>query len=548
MANRSALKRDLLEPNASGIPDGFGATLDAHGLYSTTEFVLRLSPRIHELVDALTRGDTAEHSPGDLFQAYSTFLHETLHWWQHMGSTTGLIYSLCYPASVTANLEQLSTTLREIGPRKSLKRWAERFQIENPGRLTEGLKAANAAVNNALDIGFYKKFLHSPLRAPEIFEDPYFMSVGHAYRIAYGDTVQAIIETCDLSADTLPDPTTWQERFDGLAEKRHENFYLGSPTRRAKVGIHGIFEGQARFSQLQFLARAGGPVLLADYAAAGQFDGVYGAAFQAFLTETGQSWPERITDPEVALFLLICDLAINPTRGVPFDFGVIEDFIIDVDPGARFTRLCGAAKAQPELARRIIGYTDDDYWVVARELTGFCGYDDPKDALDQIAAWPEMDPAVARLMTEHATFEYADANHPIRVMVSHFIAFSADKRDHPAFFCWPGMALAGDTVEKTHQDLFLRHLSLFSDRAESQQIFVRDFPGKAHGAAKRLLDRFYSSLIMYELALQWILEDGPFRYEFQKLTGRPAATETREWVERQFISFFGVAPSEFGVD
>lgn len=250
MASHSWLKQDLLEPGASGISETFGATLDAHGIYNTTEFVVRLSPRTHDLVDALTRKDLAGHDINDLFQAYSTFVHETIHWWQHVGSTTGLIFSLSYPAQVTANLQQLATVVRTIGPRKSLKRWAEDFQRHHPGEMPESLQAANAAVNTALDIGFYRRFLLSPLDAPMLYDNPYFESVGHAYRIAYSDTVQAIIESCDFGPDVLPAPRSWQDRFDRLVEARHENFYHGSPIRRAKVGIHGLFEGQARFSQL----------------------------------------------------------------------------------------------------------------------------------------------------------------------------------------------------------------------------------------------------------------------------------------------------------
>ena len=548
MAEQSRLKRELLEPGASGVSEAFGATLEAHGLYNTNEFVLRLSPRIHELVDALTRGDLSGHSIDDLFQAYSTFVHETIHWWQHVGSTTGLIYSLSYPALVTANLQQLADVVRTVGPHKSLRRWAEDYQSRHPGKLPEGLAAANAAVNNALDIGFYKRFLHSPLQAPAIFDDSYFESVGHAYRIAYSDTVQAIIESCDIGESVLPDPRSWQDRFDRLVDARHENFYHGSPIRRAKVGIHGLFEGQARFTQLQFLASAGGEKSCASYAGAGQFDGIYGVAFQTFLQETGWPWPEQVNDPIVALFLLVCDLAINPTRGIPYDFDSIEDFIIDVDPGARFIRLCGAASTQPELATAISTYSDQEYWEVAKALTKPCGYDDPRSALAEIAAWPDQDAGIAQLMREQASFAYPPANQPTRVMVSHFIAFSRDKLANPAFFCWPGAALAGERATEKTQALFARHLSLFSDRADTEQIFVRDFPGKPEGAAKTMLDSFYSSLVMYELALQWILEDGPFRYEFESLTGRRDNPEMEAWAKRQFVTFFGVDPDNFILD
>ena len=73
-------------------PESFGATLSAHGLYDPLRFVLRLSPAIHKRLNGLSDGVHAHLGAEDL-HAYSVFLHETFHWWQHIGSTIGLISS-----------------------------------------------------------------------------------------------------------------------------------------------------------------------------------------------------------------------------------------------------------------------------------------------------------------------------------------------------------------------------------------------------------------------------------------------------------------------
>ena len=75
----------------------FEASHTAHGMYETMRFVLRLSPRNHQLVDSIGLGPRAadEISP-EALQAYSTYIHETVHWWQHVGSTSGLLLSLSY--------------------------------------------------------------------------------------------------------------------------------------------------------------------------------------------------------------------------------------------------------------------------------------------------------------------------------------------------------------------------------------------------------------------------------------------------------------------
>ena len=151
-----AIAPTLIEPLADTLaaPTSFAATLNAHGLYSTTEFVLRLSPRIHELVDAMTRGETDGYSADELYTAYSTYLHETIHWWQHVGSTAGLILSLCYPAQCVANIEVLGDVVRLVGAKKSVRSWAENALRSGHDPLDKALIQANRTVNNTIDTNF----------------------------------------------------------------------------------------------------------------------------------------------------------------------------------------------------------------------------------------------------------------------------------------------------------------------------------------------------------------------------------------------------------
>ncbi|MEO3477896.1 hypothetical protein AAFO90_09475, partial [Phaeobacter sp. CAU 1743] len=73
----------------------FKACLNAHGMYETMRFVLRLSPRNHELMERIESNEfETSAAPADVVQAYSTYIHETIHWWQHVGSTSGLLFSL----------------------------------------------------------------------------------------------------------------------------------------------------------------------------------------------------------------------------------------------------------------------------------------------------------------------------------------------------------------------------------------------------------------------------------------------------------------------
>lgn len=519
----------------------FNATLGAHGTYTTERFVLRLSPRVHELVDALTRGETAGHDEAELIQAYSTYLHETIHWWQHVGSSAGLILSLAYPAQIYGSTRFLQTVARSVGGVKPIKNWAHRAML-NGKPLDETLASANIAVNNAYDINFYKRLLAAPKSVLQLEKDTYFECVGHSFFKAYGDTVSAIKGSCDFAVSQLPEPGRWEQSMRRLQTEKRKGYYYGSRPTFANVGVTEIFEGQARFSQIQFLAASGGPELLADYPKDRYFTPLYAGAFEEYLRLTAQTWPDRCDGPEVALFLLICDLAINPTRGFPLEIENFEKFIFDVDPGTRFTRLCAAAKEMPELAYAVVNYTAEEYNIVAERLTARCGYDEPRAGLDAVVGLLGDDGAVDALMEEHRTFKFSQPNMPVRVMVSHFISFCCDKRARPEFFCWPGIWMGHAKISPEIQSLFLSHLSLFQDRGDTEQIFPRAVPGRDPANLKAFVTEFYSSMLAFDLAMQWMLASGPFRYDFKWLTGKDENPEVVDYSKRQFKRFFGVDP------
>lgn len=99
----------------------FPAELNAHGSYSTERFVLRLSPKVHSILATVGEEDflPLEQVKPEVLQAYSTFIHETIHWWQHKGSTSGLILSLQYPSIAYNNSHDIRQILQETGPKKS---------------------------------------------------------------------------------------------------------------------------------------------------------------------------------------------------------------------------------------------------------------------------------------------------------------------------------------------------------------------------------------------------------------------------------------------
>jgi hypothetical protein len=257
----------------------------------------------------------------EVIKAYSTYLHETVHWWQHIGSTSGLLLSLSFLGQTHPGLSHLRNAVAEFGAFKSLKSWTDKILRSEGSKAQAKLYHANIAVNNALDVEYYKWFAFAPkTSAPRLIEQQHFESVGHSYHIAYGHLLSMLSDTIDPTFAFLPDARAWDARFKGLNDQRVHGHYWRSPIQVPPLGLHAIYEGQARFTQLQFLDRTHENSPTCDeWRAKGYLGGIYVTAFEKFLELSGCNWPETIDDPIVNLFLLICDLAINPTVGFPFD-------------------------------------------------------------------------------------------------------------------------------------------------------------------------------------------------------------------------------------
>ncbi len=513
------------------------------GSYNQMHFVLRLSQRNHHLLEGIdARPRAIDELSVEQIEAFSTYLHETIHWWQHVGSTSGLVVSLAYPVQFNGNAQFLTEIVAGGVRFKSVKQWAEDELRSGRPDSDPLLIAANSAVNNCIDIEFYKRLAIDP-SSFESVNDRYFESVGHCYRMAYSHALNYMAATVDPNINIVPGGSAWDDGFQDLADRRILGYYYGSPVVRGMIGLHAICEGQAIYSQIQFLSAAsGGGLCIDDFYKDGYLHGIYAEAFDAYIEKTGFPDPDTANAPQVAIFLLICDLATNPGRGLPFQISKFEDFIYDVDPAIRFHRLCLAAKkiyagGLPE----VFDYSKETYTRLSELLSAECGYDSPMAVLYEFQRWSEQLPILRKLEKEKETFCYAEDNLPLRVILSHFMSFCRDKIAVPEFFCWPGMMMVGD-LKPEYVSVWLSNLSLYSNRLGDEGVFPRDIPGKDRECVLKTLNVFYAHGIMFDLTKQWILENGKFRFDYRWLKADASEAEFTRSAGNLFESVYGVRP------
>ena len=82
------------------------------------------------------------------------------------------------------------------------------------------------------------------------------------------------------------------------------------------------------------------------------------------------------------------------------------------------------------------------------------------------------------------------------------------------------------------------------DRAD-RDVYPRLVPGKDEKTLQSLLDTFYTWVSMYEMTRQWLIDDGPFDYDYGWLTSKFTNSEIKGWADNAFKRGTGVHPDAF---
>jgi hypothetical protein len=474
---------------------------DARGAYDPMRFVVRLNDEVHAELSSVPVGVGMRAVSGPEALALATYFHETIHWWQHVGSTLGLFLSLSYPLQTHIDHTRLKVILRDVGAVKSLLA-LNRTNAKPMTRDTE--QELNIILNNWHDIEFCRWLALSPERAPEIVNEPYFDSVGHAYNITWANAVVLIRGALDPTHSFLPNPHEWEPAFQEMRDARVEDYYYGSPVRLSPIGARPIFEGQARFCQIQSI-HFGSPDTAnwSLFDALGMLNSYYTTAFKTFLKILGLPWPASPGGPEVGLFLAICDVSINPTEGFPYPITDFASFRANLDPGLRFIKLCQTAATIPELARVVQRFTLDEYEEVTETLTRRLSWRSPLQACATVRRW-EQHPTFRALELEDAAFRFAEQDLPVRLFVARYLDFQRDKLRHPELLVWPGAFMGsrehGLPVE-TVIDTFARHGPLFVD-VPGGEVRPALIAGRDQESIYETFNSFYAYSASYELVRQ----------------------------------------------
>lgn len=521
------------------------------GTYTTEDFTIRLAYYIHEKLEKLNSGVINYSNIDDeTLQAYSTFLHETVHWRQHIGSISGFILSMVSPSQNFCLNSFLKIILEEIGPVKPLQKYYyDNVKTNTPDdRLFQNL---NNTLNNFYDLDYYTHLAVNPKKLTENIhlKNGFFISYGHSTIYTYINTLQMLshffnddeidIKTNELKAIISSQENSPNKEFNAFKEEQ-----IVIPP----IGLKQIFEGQARFIQLQFLYFSNShkyDVLF--FQEEKLLDGVYGEAFDLFLRVIEKDYPSSFNDSLIPIFLVICDLAINPGNAFPLDVGHDESFFFEVIPGIRFYDLCHAAKELIESDQNFIvrDYSKDEYSYIANLLCDKLYYPHPSEVLEKVISWNEKYDSIHEIMCEEKTYSYKNELLPIRFLLSKFIILCVDKQENPEFFCWTGACSAGEKLKDSYISLTEKHKAPFINQKDLD-VYAAYQEGINEDNIEILKDHFTTMNILSNLIKQWIINEGEFNIDFiNEIRAKHNESELKEAYSTIFKNHFNFDLNDF---
>ncbi len=501
------------------------------GSYSTMQFVLRLRDDIR---DAL---ENADEGSFEKIQATSTAMHENIHWWQHIGSNFGLLYTLAYPAFTHVSNDNLKNLISQGITFKSLLKYDRQYYAKYQ---KADIPDLNIILNNFYDIQYAKEFAFDNTRLKTIVKDKrFFLNIGHCYHILWSTTIHTIAATIDQGYKFLPKTEQWVERFRKLDEDRVPGFYIDSSMGISPIGIRAIFEGQAIFNQMQFLSIANRDLTYNDFEISGMLHGIYKEAFDLFIHVTGYDKPINMIEPIVGLFLLVCDIAINPNNGFPLEIYDFNNFITKNDPGIRFVYLCVSIAKNPEKFENSINeYSKKEYIELSKELSESIGCKCPYESIDTVLQW-ENDKEVKKILEDESELKFPPENLPIRLMFAKYFRFQEDKKRFPNVLCWFGYhatSVHSNVEFETVDSLYKKHHALFMDDSDGE-IKPTLFEGKKEENIMESFNMFYKFNIIYDIVLRWVHEEGEFKLDYKWIANERAKSFIpiiKEEFEKQF--------------
>jgi hypothetical protein len=523
----------------------FAASGDSRwmGLVDPLTFVLRLNEDIYSLIK----------SKKPFFRNWSTeqqiaagvAIHETIHWWQLIGTTTGLFHASCINIQSNILTSLLKTWIHDYEPKKSA---FLAFRDALARKAEPELHLLYNIVGRWMDLEFWSALMAQRSAAYRIADKPFFESSGKTLLRAAFYSLHQLLSLGGNDMHRSHWFNNWLDHVEQLSHEQHVNFSsIGIlQDRKLTIGGNEIFEGQARLTEMQYLHSLTRGRL--DFSALEKLNylrGKYGKALQEFIRISGLPWPTNSLCPSVGLYLLACDLALNPPIPYPVEMANITDIVEHCHPGIRFLSICEKISQNPSKWFQSFRYT----YEVHCEFTAALEPSPYSFSISEIAGqcvdfWMRL-PDLNDIINGQIDKALELPSTPLKLLLRKHVLLMREKQKSPHLFCWYG-ALFIEVIFRKFG--FVRYGPPLISIGQTGQIFGS--PSLNEGKANNPENILYNLLIsqgMNDLVRQWISKPGLFLYNYDWIDPREPEAFWRDALGNYLTKMYGIKPDDIYV-
>lgn len=455
-----------------------------------------------------TRTEVIEKTDKDIILSYGTYLHELYHSIQFYGSSLGFI-------SILSNSAQgaLMAILRSISDTDLVKPLYMQEQINN-------IPEVNHIVNTFFDIEFAVGLIFYPDKAEEIFKSPWFESTGHSYRYLYQESLMQLEQTFEYKNKWMSYYKDWKEEFKQLEAKKEPMYFFKSAMLYNIFGLQDIVEGQARFQEIQYIYSMNKEDN--DWEKIKKrnlLEPMYTKVFAIFLTYLELDFPDNPLSKVVNCFLLVCDIAINPTVGYPDPIIKYEKFVTDVNPYCRFMECLSIIKKDIKILDEFENISGEVYWKVTDYILGKLNKNTIEHCWNTIVDNSNYILGIQEIQNKYIDLMYDDKN--CKNILNEYYYMShvnliRKKIEHPEFYCWMGQYIAGESDEfdtKEILELIGENSPMFISLKKNEALELNNIHSHRKGYEK-FASYFFDYQTFIDLERQLVTQRGKFRFNY----------------------------------
>ena len=482
------------------------------GNFDPLSFIVRLDEKSFDTFNHLHNLSQLYWNEQNLTASAGIF-HETLHWWQYIGSFFGFFEGLKNLTQTSVTISALKEYIKHFSPKKPF----FKSTFEGTGVTREEFKFMFNVCKNWYDIELTSAVLMSPSIIPCLDDEVYLHNFNDSLLGYVMSNYGTIAKNFKKDIRTEINYPEWVYERRMKLDQEAFNYPFIKELSLSDFGTTEILEGYARLSEIQLLCVQSSNNLSWQLLKQHKYldGGKYSAAFSYYLNQCGLKEPTHALDAVVGIFLLICDLSLNSPALYLSSSYEYDTCFYDYHPVIRLKKIVHIIAQNVNKLIRNFSYTDESYWYITDYVCSQLHEIPYRLQLLTAINFFNRHSCIVTQMSDKELFSSSSIN--VKFFLRKHILFIKQKMTSPSKLCWPGALIDHLMQAKSIFDEF--SVPFVTPMATGRISATIAFSKDVKHIENYLFD-FIIGQIIADIVRQWVKNEGKFILKYSWISSQ----------------------------